>query len=116
MENLEEILNLKLHRQLQLIQNKRLYPHMDWIALERIVVQELVPYIANEVSELLKEHEETSRKLRAKLNQLSFGNDPERDKRIVELFNQGVSNRQIAKKVGLTPFGITKALRRLGVN
>jgi len=114
METLEHIINQKLHRQLQLIQNKRLYPFMDWGVLERIVNEQLLPSISNVISEALKEKEEANRILRARLNQLKFGNDPERDKRIVELFNQGLSRGQIAKEVGMSKWGVSKALKRLG--
>lgn len=81
---------------------------MDWIALERIVVQELVPYISNQLSEILKEKEESNRKLKAKLNQLSFGNDPERDKGIVELYKQGLSRGKIAKVVGMSKWVLVR--------
>jgi len=87
---------------------------MDWPALERIILEQLAPGISNFISEILEEERESTRKLQAKLNQLSFGNEPDRDKRIVELHNQGLSRGKIAKAVGTSKWGVSKALRRLG--
>lgn len=115
-ENLEEIINQKLQRQIQLIQNKNRYPFMDWIAFERIIGQELLPVITKTLSRLIEEQEVSLRKLIARSNQVAFRNDPERDKRIIEMFNQGLSKRKIAKEVEITPWGVSKALRRLGLN
>ena len=55
----------------------------------------------------------STRKVRAKLNWHSFGNDPDKDKRIVELHNQGLSRGKIAKAVGISKWGVSKTLERL---
>jgi hypothetical protein len=61
----------------------------------------------------LKKLEEENRSLKSKLNQLSFKNIPERDNKIIELYERRFSKAQIAKLVGMSKWGITLALRRL---
>ncbi|MDA2920658.1 hypothetical protein MYX76_14390 [Desulfobacterota bacterium AH_259_B03_O07] len=55
MSEIEEILSHQLNRQLHLIQNKNLYPHMDWIAFKRIVAEQLVPSISDAFTGILEE-------------------------------------------------------------
>jgi len=78
----------------------------------RQVVESLIPTITR----LVNEEREETRKLQAELNQLSFGNDPERDQLIIELSKQGLPKAQIARIVEMSRQGLYKALRRLGVN
>jgi DNA-binding NarL/FixJ family response regulator len=64
----------------------------------------------------MEQKEEMIRELSAKLNQLTFGSIPERDQKIIELLKQGLSRRRIGKKVKMSPWGVSKALHRFGVN
>ncbi len=62
---------------------------MDWVALERKILEQVAPGISNLISGVLEKERESTRKVGAKLNQLKIRKAPERDKRIIELFNQG---------------------------
>ena len=54
--------------------------------------------------------------LKTSMNQFSFRNHLGRDRRMTELFKLGYSRGKIAKEVGMTKWGVSKALRRLRVN
>jgi hypothetical protein len=86
---------------------------MDSVALERIVLEQVAPGISNLISEILEEERGSTRKLQAKLNQLTFGTEPDRDQRMVELHNLGLSRGKIAKPVGTSKWGVSKTLERL---
>ena len=122
MEEIEQRLRQTLQQQLMLLEYGRKHPGMDWSQVRRIM-ESLIPAITNLIAQLMEEKEglireleEFDRQLRAKLNQTTFGNDPMRDNEIVELYKQGLSRGRIAKAVGMSKPGVSKALRRLGVN
>jgi len=89
---------------------------MEWGHIKHIFEKELLPLIFELFEEEFNDLNHKQEKLQAKVNQLSFGNDPERDRRMIELYNQGLSRAKIAKEVGMSKWGVSKALRRLGVN
>ncbi len=89
---------------------------LEWTHVAQILEKEILPLIYEGVHDEMENLERENQKLRAWINQFSFGNDPERDKKITELFNCGVSRGKIAKAVGMSRWGVSKALRRLGVN
>lgn len=89
---------------------------MEWIHVKHIIEKELLPKISNIYQDKIDELRSKNKKLKAELNQLTFSNDPERDQKIVELYKLGLSNGKIAKEVGMSKWGVSKALRRLGVN
>ena len=108
--------------QLTFMERDRECMYTDWGQARRGIERHLLPKIANLIIQLMEEKEETireleesNRKLSAKLN-LRTGNNPERDQRIRELYKQGLSRGQIAKEVSMSKWGVSKALRRLGVN
>jgi hypothetical protein len=76
----------------------------------------LVADIENEKQILIQQLQDENRRLKAKVNQLSFSNDSERDKKVIELFKKGLPKTEIAKWTGLSRPGLYKTLRRLGVN
>jgi uncharacterized membrane protein len=76
----------------------------------------LVGEIQNEKQVLIRQLQEENRRLKSKVNQLSFCNDSERDKKVIELYKKGLPKTEIAKKTGLSRPGLYKTLRRLGVN
>lgn len=89
---------------------------LEWNHVNHILENEILPILFDLVDEEFKNFTNNELKLRSKLNQLTFSNDPDRDTRIIELFNQGLSRGKIAKEVGMSKWGVSKALRRLGVN
>jgi len=108
----EEIEEQVLHQKLFMLEYGRRNPYVtEWKEI-RQVVESLIPTITR----LVNEEREETRKLQAELNQLSFGNDPERDQLIIELSKQGLPKAQIARIVEMSRQGLYKALRRLGVN
>lgn len=122
MKEMEQRLRQTLQQQLMLIEQSRRYPFADFSLIRRIA-ESLNPAIANLIAQLIegkegliRELETDNRKLKAKLNQMTFGNDPMRDNEILELYKQGLSRGRIAKAVGMSKPGVTKALKRLGVN
>lgn len=122
MKELEQRLREKINWQLRLIEYDRKFAYVDWGQVRR-VIQQLIPTVANlvvqlmeEKEDLIKELEESNRELKAKLNQLSFSNNAQRDQRIRELYKQGLPKTQIARNVGMSRQGLYKALRRLGAD
>ncbi len=89
---------------------------LEWNHVTYILENELLPIIYEWVLDQLETLEQENKQLKARINQLSFGNDPERDRRMIELFKVGYSRGQIAKEVGMSKWGVSKALQRLGVN
>ncbi len=124
MEDIEQKLKQVIYTQLFVAERKRLYNYaiMDWGLVRCALEQYLVPSLINLVVQLIEEKEESiselqesNIKLSAKLN-LHTGSNPERGHRIVEFHKQGLSRGQIAKEVGMSKWGVSKALKRLGVN
>ena len=112
MDRIEEKVRQVLHQKLFLLEYGRRNPFVtEWKEI-RQVVESLIPTIAR----LVNEEREETRKLQAKLNQLSFRTDTVRDQQIRELSKQGLSKTQIARNVGMSRQGLYKALRRLGVD
>ena len=122
MEEIEEKLKQVLYWQLTFMERDRECVYVDWSQARRGIERHLLPEIVNliiqlmeEKEEIIRELEEANRKLSAKLN-LRTGNNSERDQRIGELYKQGLSRGQIARTVGMTKWGVSKALKRLGVS
>ena len=108
MEELEQRLRAKLQWELRLIEYDRKFAYVDWGHVRR-VIQQLIPTVATLVIQLIegkelliKELEETNRQLSTKFNQLSYGNNPQRDGKIVELYKQGWSRGRIAREIGMS--------------
>ena len=104
------------------MERDREFVFVDWSQARRGIERHLLPEIANliiqlieEKEEIIRELEESNRKLSAKLN-LRTGNNSERDQRIRELYKQGLSRGVIAKEVSMSKWGVSKALKRLGVS
>jgi c-di-AMP phosphodiesterase-like protein len=106
----------KLNFEIRQIGNKYRNNLLEWNHVNLIIEKEILPILI----ELYEEQVETLAchvsRLQAKSNQFSFRNDPERDSRIITLFDLGYSRGRIAKEVGMSKWGVSKALRRLGVN
>lgn len=89
---------------------------LEWMHVANILETEILPILFGLVEDEFERLNKKQEILQAKINQLSFGNDPRRDKRIIDLFKSGYSRGIIAKEVGMSKWGVSKALRRLGVN
>jgi hypothetical protein len=89
---------------------------LEWNHVTFILENEILPIIYEAVLARFEVLELKNKQLNARLNQLSFSNDPGRDRRILELFKLGYSRGRIAKEVRMSKWGVSKALRRLGVN
>jgi hypothetical protein len=89
---------------------------LEWNHVTLIIENEILPIIHEAFLARYDVLEEENKQLRSKLNQLSFRNDPERDKRMIEFFKLGYSRGMIAKELTMSKWGVSKALRRLGVN
>lgn len=79
-------------------------------------ITSLVTDIEKEKQDQIERLQYENRRLKAKVNQLSFCNNSERDKKLIELYKKGLPKTEIAKRTGLSRPGLYKALRRLGVN
>lgn len=90
--------------------------YLEWAKCKNIIENRIIPLVNDIYSGTIVELEEENRKLKATINRHSFRTVPERDKKIIELFGQGLSFGKIAKSVGMSKWGVSKALRRLGVN
>ena len=88
---------------------------VEWSLVRPAMEQHLIFPVISLMTQLIEENESVIRQLQAKLNQ-RIGSNPERDQRIVELYKQGLSRGQIAREVEMSKWGVSKALRRLGVN
>lgn len=89
---------------------------LEWNHVTFILENEILPIIYEAVLARFEVLEQENKQLKARFNQLSFSNDSGRDKRMLELFKLGYSRGRIAKEVGMSKWGVSKALRRLGVN
>ena len=89
---------------------------LEWNHVNHILINEVLPLIYRGVKNELDMLERENKRLKTEINRLSFRNDPERDKKILQLFRCCYSNGRIAKQVGMSKWGVSKALRRLGVN
>ena len=111
-EELEEKVRQLLHQKLFILEYSRRNPYVtEWKEI-RQVVDSLIPTI----TWLVNEEREEIRRLQAKINQMSFKNDPARDQQIIELIKQGLPKTKIARIVRMSRQGLYKALRRLGVD
>ena len=112
MEAIEDKVRQVLHQKLLILEYSRRNPYVtEWKEI-RQVVDSLIPTI----TWLVNEERVETRRLQAKINQISFKNDPARDQLILELSKQGLPKAQIARIVEMSRQGLYKALRRLGVN
>ena len=116
MRSIEPRIIDRFRQDLRQVSYKYMNSLLEWNHVTHIVEKEILPLLF----ELLDEQFETLigevSRLRAKINQVSFRNDPERDQRIIELYKLGYSRGKIANEVGMSKWGVSKALRRLGVN
>ena len=106
----------KFSMELQQIGYKYRNNLLEWNHVNHILENEILPTLFELIGEEFETLKKDQLKLQAKINQLSFSNNPERDRRMIELHNLGLSRAKIAKEVGMTKWGVSKALRRLGVN
>ncbi len=113
MENIEQKVRQTIYTRLSVAELLRLYGYtiMDWGLVRRALEEYLLPILTNLVAQLIEKKEENIReledpnmKLSAKLN-LHTGSDPQRDHRIVDLYEQVLSRAQIAKEVGMFNWG-----------
>ena len=79
-------------------------------------IRQVVDILIPTITWLVNEEREEIRRLQAKINQMSFRNDPARDQLIIELINQGLPKSHIARIVGMSRQGLYKAIHRLGVD
>jgi DNA-binding phage protein len=79
-------------------------------------ITSLVADIEKEKQYMIQQLQEENRRLKAMVKHLSFCNDSERDKKVIELYKKGLPKTEIAKQTGLSRPGLYKTLRRLGVN
>jgi flagellar biosynthesis/type III secretory pathway chaperone len=79
-------------------------------------ITSLVADIEKHKQILIHQLQDENRRLKAKVNQLSFCNDSERDKKVIELYKKGLPKTEIARQTALSRPGLYKALRRLGLN
>ena len=89
---------------------------LEWNHVTLILEREILPNIYEAIENEFEALNRNQLTLQAKINELSFKNDPQRDKKMIELFKAGHSRAMIAKEVGMSKWGVSKALRRLGVN
>ncbi len=106
----------RFHAEFRQIGYKYMNNLLEWNHVTFILENEILPIIYNAVMTQYELLEQENKQLKARVNQLSFGNDPGRDRRMIELFKLGYSRGRIAKEVGMSKWGVSKALRRLGVN
>ena len=112
MKEIEDKVKEVLHQKLFFLEYVKRNPYVtEWKEI-RQVVDSLIPTI----TWLVNEEREEIRRLQAKINQMSFRNEPARDQQIIELTKQGLTKTEIARIVGMSRQGIYKALRRLGVD
>lgn len=78
-------------------------------------ITSMVSEIEKEKQSLIESLEEENKKLHCLVNQLSFRSDPARDGQLLQLQEMGLSKKQIGKRLGMSAWGVSKALRRLGV-
>jgi len=90
--------------------------YMDWVKCKSVIENRILPIVFDVVEEEFKLLKDENSKLVSTINKLSFKNDPIRDKLIIELFDEGMSRGEISKRTGMSKWGVSKALRRLGVN
>lgn len=64
----------------------------------------------------IRQLQDENRRLKTKVNQLTFCNDSETDKKVIELYKKGLPKTELAKKTGLSRPGLYKTLRTLDVN
>jgi hypothetical protein len=93
-------------RQLEYDQKTR---HFEWHHVKGPIQEFLLNPIIAELERAKAENDV----LRAKVNQLTFKSDLGRDKKITELYQQGLSRAEISRRVGLSKWGVSLALRRL---
>lgn len=116
MDNLEEKIRRLVSYQLNVLEHDQRCRNIEWSFLRQPLQDILIEPLISLVLQFMKEREEENKRLKSQLNQLSFQNDPNRDKKILELTRKGLSRRSIGREVQMSPWGVSKALRRLGVN
>jgi len=116
MKNLNPKIIEKFSIELQQIGYKYRNNLLEWNHVKYILEREMLPILFELIDDEFEILKKNQIKLQAKLNQLSFRSDIDRDKRIIELYKEGYSRGKISKKVGMSKWGVSKALRRLGVN
>lgn len=105
----------KIKIELKQIGYKYLNRYLEWSHVIHILDHEILPLILQTFENEYQAENRRQREIIARINQFSFRNDPARDRKITELFNAGYSRGKIAKEVGMSKWGVSKALRRLGV-
>jgi len=79
-------------------------------------ITSLITGIETEKQDVIARLLEEKRRLQTRINQMSFTNDRDRDRRIVELSKQGLTKEKIAVSVGMSRQDVYKALERVNVN
>ncbi len=116
MRKLDERVLENINREIRQIGYKYINSLLDWNHVTLILEKEILPNIIETIGNEFETLNRNQLTLQAKINELSFKNDPERDSKMIELFKVGYSRGKIAKEVGMSKWGVSKALRRLGVN
>jgi predicted transcriptional regulator len=116
MRKLDQSVLENINREIRQIGYKYMNNLLDWNHVTMILEKEILPNIYEAIENEFEALNRNQLTLQAKINELSFKNDPQRDKKMIELFKAGHSRAMIAKEVGMSKWGVSKALRRLGVN
>lgn len=116
MSNLDQRVLEKINSGIRQIGYKYMNNLLEWNHVTLILEKEILPNIYEAIENEFEALNRNQVRLQAKINELSFRNDPDRDKKMIELFNEGCSRGRIAKEVGMSKWGVSKALKRLGVN
>jgi len=106
----------KIKIEIKQVGYKYLNSYLEWGHVVQILDHEILPIVLRVFEDEYHTEVVSQRESLTKMNKLAFRNDPERDRTITELYNAGYSRGKIAKEVGMSKWGVSKALRRLGVN
>lgn len=115
MADLEKSLQRLVSCQLNVLEHDRRCLSIEWHFLRRPLQEVVIDPLLNEFLRSTSNLESENKRLKSQLNQLSFRSIPERDEKIVQLRRQGFSRGQIAKLVGMSKWGVSKAIQRLDV-
>ncbi len=119
MENIQQKVRQKIEQTLSqqcgAVKREQIMAQLEGLSIIHAITS-MVTEIEKEKQALIDSLKEENKKLHSIVNQLSFRSNPTKDGQLLQLYELGLSKKQIGKQVGISVWGVSKALRRLGVN
>jgi hypothetical protein len=111
-QKLREKIEWVLNKRCSAVKRSQIMAQLERLSIINAIIS-LVGEIEKVEQDQIKQLQDENRQLKAKVNQLAFCNDSERDNKVIELFKKGLAKTEITKQtvVGHFEFSLEQLIK-----